>query len=257
MGLFETHFHFDASWDAEKYYQDSLSAGIEYLLAVGGDEPTTKTAAEFANKFSNSFFSAGVHPHDAADYLSRISNFEQYYKAEKCVAVGEIGLDYFYENSDRNAQKKIFKIFLEMALKYNLPAIIHCRDKADCDDAYKDCYQALSEYALKSGHFVIHCYTGSIEWAKKFIDLGAYIGFTGIITFPRAQNVRDVLKIIPLERIVVETDTPYLAPVPFRGKINHSKYLPEIIAYIAKERNIGNDEMIEITKNNALELFRI
>lgn len=257
MSIFETHFHFDPDWSAESYFNEAMEAGVKYFLAAGGDEKTTETAQVFASKFENAFFSAGVHPHDASLYVDDVSMFANFANDEKCVSIGEIGLDYFYENSDRKAQLTVFENCLKLAIETKLPAIVHCRDKDGSETAYLDAYSRLAEFVENGGNFVVHCYTGSVEWAEKFLSLGGYLGITGIVTFPRAQNVRDVLQIIPNDKILLETDTPYLAPVPFRGKTNHSKYLPHIVSAVAKEKGLSDQEVENITTENAFRLFSL
>jgi TatD DNase family protein len=256
MAIFETHFHFEPDWNAETYYQEANDLGVSYFLAAGGDEKTTETAQKFASQFENAFFSAGVHPHDATKYEKDISMFANFAKKDDCVAIGEIGLDYFYENSEKKAQLTVFENFLNLAITTNLPAIVHCRDKNDSETAYEDAYSLLHDFQKSGGVFVVHCYTGSVSWAEKFLAIGAYLGITGIVTFPRAQNVRDVVKIIPNDKILLETDTPYLAPVPFRGKTNHSKYLPYIVTAVAKEKELSNHEVEKQTTENAFRLFK-
>lgn len=255
MNIFETHFHFEPEWNAIDYYQESINAGVKYFLAAGGDELTSATAQTFAAQFDNAFFSAGVHPHDASRYEEDISIFAKFAKDKKCVSIGEIGLDYYYENSDRKAQLTVFENCLKLAIDTNLPAIVHCRDKDGIETAYEDAYSLLSEFSAKGGNFVVHCYTGSVFWAEEFLSLGGYLGITGIVTFPRAQNVRDVVKIIPNDRILLETDTPYLAPIPFRGKTNHSKYLPYIVSAVAREKELSDEDVEDLTTENAFRLF--
>ena len=257
ISLFETHFHPSADGSANDYYIASLNAGVKYLLAVGSDADTCILAQQYAEELDNVWFSAGIHPHEASQYIDDIDFFEKFTKREKCVAVGEIGLDYFYENSERDIQIEVFNKFLSIAIECKLPAIIHCRDKEGSEDAYQDLYNSLENFAGSGGSFVIHCYTGSVKWAEKFLEMGAYLGITGIVTFPKAQNVRDVLKVIPLERLLIETDTPYLAPVPKRGKTNHSRYLPYIAEKIAEEKDLSFNEIAEITTANAKRLLLI
>ena len=144
-----------------------------------------------------------------------------------------------------------------MALDHNLPAIVHCRDKNSAEEAYQNTFTLLADFAKNGGKFVLHCYTGTTYWAEKFLSLGGYLGITGIVTFPKAQNVRDVLQIIPNNRLLIETDTPYLAPIPKRGKTNHSKYLPFIVEKIADEKNLEIDDLILLTTENAKSLFEI
>ncbi len=255
LSLFETHFHLSPTVSFEDYHNESVRAGVQYFLAAGSDLDSSFLAEKFAEKFQNAWFSAGIHPHDALQYPNSIQCFANFAKNKKCVAIGEIGLDYFYENSERNVQLKVFDFFLNMALNCNLPAIVHCRDKEDKDDAYKDAFSLLSDFAGKGGQFVIHCYTGNVEWAEKFMEIGAYLGITGIVTFSKARNIRDVVKIIPKDRILIETDTPYLAPVPKRGKTNHSKYLRFIAEKIAEEKRMQIKELAECTTANAKKLF--
>ena len=256
MEIFETHFHFEPEWDAEIYFQEAIAAGVKYFLAAGGDELTTETAKTFAAKFENAFYSAGVHPHDSSRYVEDVSAFANFATDEKCVAIGEIGLDYYYENSDRKAQLNVFENCLQLALDTGLPAMVHCRDKEDSETAYEEAFSLLQAFSGKGGTFVVHCYTGSVAWAKKFLELGGYLGITGIVTFPRAHNVREVVRIIPNDRILVETDTPYLAPVPYRGKINHSKYLPYIVSAVARGKGKTDSEMARLTTENAFRLFK-
>lgn len=255
--LFETHFHPSSECQAEDYYDECMNAGVQYLVAVGSDLESSFLSRKYAETIDNMWFSSGVHPHEASKYADQIADFADFAKHEKYVAVGEIGLDYFYENSEREIQQDVFVKFLKIALEFKKPAIIHCRDKDGSDDAYKDVYQLMGEYAESGGRFVVHCFTGTVKWAEKFLEMGAYLGITGIVTFPKAQNVRDVLKVIPLERLLIETDTPYLAPVPKRGKTNHSKYLPYIAEKIAEEKGISFMDLTERTTSNAKKLFKI
>jgi len=257
FSLFETHFHSDPKVSDEDYYNHSMNAGVKYFLAASSDFDSSMRSEEFAEKFTNAWFSAGVHPHDAESHASRVNEFSKFAKNRKCVAIGEIGVDYFYDNSERSIQLQVFEEFLKMGLDFNLPVIIHCRDKADSEQAYIDTFILLKKYAASGGKFVIHCYTGTTAWAEKFLDLGAYLGITGIVTFPKAENVRDVLKIIPDDRLVIETDAPYLAPVPKRGKQNHSKYLPYIAERIAVERGVSVDVIADLTTGNAKKLFGV
>lgn len=256
MAIFETHFHFDADWDAEKYHEDAVANGVKFFLAVGGDEATTLDCQNFAGRFKNAWFSAGVHPHEASRYTKDISMFAKFANKPNCIAIGEIGLDYFYENSDRKSQLHVFEKFLELGKETNFPVIVHCRDKDGSELAYEDAYSLLSDFSNDGGKFVVHCYTGSVSWAEEFLGLGGYLGVTGIVTFPKAKNVRDVVKIIPDDRILLETDTPYLAPRPFRGKTNHSKYLPYIVTEVAREKGLNDEEVEDLTTENAFRLFQ-
>jgi len=253
--LFETHFHPDKTESPAEYVKKAEYAGVGYLVAVGSNLVTSKSASEFAEQCSNVFFSAGIHPHDASDFNGDSEPFINLLKKEKCIATGEIGLDYYYGYSGKDEQQSVFKYFLSLALELNLPAIVHCRDKENADDAYRDSFSILKEFSENGGRFVVHCFTGTVAWAEKFLDLGAYIGITGIVTFPKAQNVRDVVNIVPIDRLLVETDTPYLAPVPERGKQNHSANLPYIAEKIAEIKNKTVSEIAADTTGNAKSFF--
>ncbi len=255
MELFDTHFHIYKDTNINEYLKTAKLANVKYFLSVCADFNDSFMARKFAESDANSYFSVGVHPHEASKFKDEITIFCEFRNHKKLVAIGEIGLDYFYEHSDRECQKELFSQFLKLALDWNLPAIIHCRDKDNQDDAYADTYKLLADFAKKGGRFVVHCYTGTSKWLKKFIDLGGYIGITGIVTFPKAHNVREILKDIPLNRLFIETDSPYLAPIPYRGKTNSSAYVVEVAKRLAQEYDIPVAELAKITTQNALDFF--
>jgi len=257
MHFFDTHFHYYGEQSSEEYYEQAKAADVTYLLAAGANYEESLKAQQFAEAIPTSWFSAGVHPHSAAEYSGEITEFAKFAADPKMVAVGEIGLDYFYENSERQIQLKVFEQFLQLALELKLPAIVHCRDKDNSNSAYEQAYSLLADFAADSGAFVVHCFTGTTDWAEKFLQLGAYLGITGIVTFPKASNVREVLNIIPDKRLLLETDTPYLAPVPHRGRKNHSAYLRNIAEFVADEKKQPLEQIAELTTTNAMRLFRI
>lgn len=255
--FFETHFHLLPETDFEAYKQDAFEVGVGYLIAVGGNFETTIQAEQFAKGTDNCFFSAGTHPHEAEMFVDEVDMFDRFLTNTSCRAIGEIGLDYFYENSDSNSQIRMFEKFLDLSLNAGLPAIVHCRDSADSSKAYEDAETLLTPFVAAGGRFVVHCFTGTTKWAEKFLEMGAYIGITGIVSFPKADNVREVAVMIPNDRLLIETDSPYLSPVPFRGKTNHSKYIPIIAEHVAAARCVDVAEIAEITTNNACDLFGI
>ena len=255
MELFDTHFHYYAGEQSpEEYYESIKTSELKYLLAAGADLPESRNARNFAEAIENCWFAAGVHPHSAEE-LDNISAFDEFKGHEKLVAVGEIGLDYFYDNAPRKIQHKVMEQFLALSLDWNLPAIIHLRDANDKFDAYADGFSMLQDFATDNGKFVIHCFSGTPAWAEKFLELGAFLGVTGIVTFPRANNIRETLKVIPDERLVIETDSPYLAPVPYRGKTNNPGYVIKVAEKIAEERRRSTEEIAELTTANAFRLF--
>jgi TatD DNase family protein len=257
MKLFDTHFHYYKDCSPREYYKAAEERGVGFLLAAAGSYDETLDCKDFAGELECAWYATGVHPHQAEKFADDISRFEEFKGLDKLVAVGEIGLDYFYENSGKKEQLKVFEDFLNLALEWKLPAIVHCRDKENCEEAYEHAYGLLKDFAGNGGTFEVHCFTGTIPWAEKFLELGAWIGVTGIITFPKAQNVRDALKIIPDEKLLLETDSPYLSPVPFRGKTNHSMYLKEVAERAAQERGVSFEEIAEKTTANAFSFFNI
>lgn len=256
MKLFDTHFHIGEVVNTEEYYRLAHEQNVEYLMSVGASYDESKCSRTFAQNFENVWYTAGAHPHYADECYDSIAMFDEF-EDDKLKAIGEIGLDYFYENSDRKIQCKVFEMFLESGLKKNLPIVIHCRDKDNEDNAYSDCYSIVKDFVKDGGRFEIHCYTGGKEWMKKFIDLGAYIGITGIVTFPRATNVRELIPYIPNDRILLETDAPYLAPIPYRGKTNMSAYIIEVARKVASEKVLPLEELVSITTANSMKFFNI
>ncbi|HBC85767.1 MAG TPA: hypothetical protein DCZ94_02310 [Lentisphaeria bacterium] len=258
MELFDTHFHYYKEDETvSSYAEKARRAGVRYLLAAGADFEESRLARNFSNQTSGCWFSAGVHPHAASLFTADISMFDEFLPEPRLAAIGEVGLDYFYENSERPAQKKVFSAFVEMALKNKLPLIVHCRDKLDKDDAYEDAFGILSGFAGQGGKFVLHCFTGTNEWCLKFLELGAFVSVGGIITFPKAANVRELLKAIPDDRLLLETDSPYLAPVPHRGTRNHPEYLAIIAGYVAGQKKMPVEKLAELTTDNAFRFFKM
>ena len=269
MQLFDTHFHFYGEVPAQTYIENvrleldspkQLAAGrVDKLLlnAVGGDYQESCRAREFARSIPDTVYSCGVHPHQAENFLAQREDFSCFRGDPLLKAVGELGLDYFYDYSDRAAQRKVFEEFLVLALEWDLPAIVHIRDKEDTFDAYSDAYALLEPFASAQGRFVVHCYAGDRLWVEKFLALGARFGVTGMVTFRKAQNIRDNLKYIPVDRLFIETDSPYLAPIPHRGKENHPGYLVHIAAAAAAEYGMDREEFARITTENGKDFFGI
>jgi TatD DNase family protein len=257
MELFDTHFHYyDKEQTPQEYYESIKIPELKYLMAAGADFEESRTAQRFAEEIENSWFAAGVHPHSAAEF-ENIGTFEEFRGHDKLAAIGEIGLDYFYDNSPRKIQRSVMEQFLALALQWNLPAIVHLRDADEKFDAYADGLAMLKDFAGDGGRFVVHCFSGTPGWAEKFLELGAFLGVTGIVTFPRAINIRETLQVIPDERLVIETDSPYLAPVPYRGKTNNPGYVIKVAEKIAEERDRSLEEIAELTTSNALRLFNL
>jgi TatD DNase family protein len=255
--LFDTHFHCDSFEEPSEYVGAAQKKGVRFLLAAGSDCPDSIRCRDFCRSFENTWFAAGVHPHEAATADTDLERFHELAEDRRMAAVGEIGIDYYYMNSSREIQLEVFRKFLGFSLMKSLPAIVHCRDSREGGGAaYEDAFRLLSEFSRSGGRFVLHCYAGSTEWAAKFAGIGAYFGISGIVTFPKGSNIRETLHVIPADRLLLETDAPYLAPVPHRGAKNRSEYLIYTAEYVARELGTDIDKVASSTTANAFRLFR-
>ena len=252
--LFDTHAHLDdRAFDTDR---EALLAGladrqVALVMNPGCSLESSRNAVAMAEKYPWLYAAVGSHP-DAADEVCEevIAEFEKLCKlSPKVKAIGEIGLDYHYEDIPRQLQQKAFLMQLELARKLDLPVIVHERD------AHEDGMAIVREFSDVKG--VFHCYSGSAEMARQLVDLGWYIGFTGVLTFKNARKAIETVEAIPLERIVIETDCPYMAPVPHRGKRCHSGLLPHTLAALAEIRGISVEEAAELTLNNAKRFYGI
>jgi len=195
----------------------------------------------------------GIHPHEAEEVTPmHLEALAQLAGHPKVIAWGEIGLDYFYDHSPRDIQKRVFWEQMELARAAKLPIIIHCRD------AWSDCLDLLEEAWKPVGlGGVLHCFTSTLEDAKRGVDMGFMVSFTGNLTYPKAQNIRDVAKALPLENILIETDSPYLAPQPYRGRRNEPAYVVEVAKALANVRDLGTEETAAVTARNFRRFFRL
>ena len=249
--LFDTHFHIEPEDDPDALLADARQAGVEYFLAVASTLAEARRLVDVADTFENTFTTVGVHPHEAAGFDGDIEPYRQLARLPAVKAIGEIGLDYHYEHSPRDRQKEVLRTFLQLAAEENLPSVIHCRD------AYDDCLRVLHETLADGQAVEIHSFTGDPDWARKVLALGAMFSFNGIVTFKKAHNVRRALDVIPLDRLLLETDAPYLAPEPYRGKRNTPVYLPAIAERIAAEKGRAPDDIAAITTDNGRRFFRV
>ena len=243
----DTHTHIMEE-EASEYCKNAMEANVKIMLTASEDLETSEMAIRIANKFPNVFACIGVHPSNARDFKDEdINKFRELCKNNNVKAIGEIGLDYYYGKEDKERQIEVFRMFLSLAEKVNLPVVIHTRD------ATADTVNILKEYNVNG---VIHCFSGSIETAKEYIKLGFSFGIGGVLTFKNSK-LFETIKEIPLDNIVLETDSPYLAPEPFRGKKNESKYIPVIGECLANHTGKTIEEIAEITANNAKKIFNI
>ncbi len=271
MKLYDTHFHFTGEATPAEYLAEVSADGERaatslgrtgelpelWYTCVGGDHMESLRAREFARMVPHCRFAVGVHPHEAAEHLKTKEDFSGFRGDPLLVAVGELGLDYYYELSDRPAQRQVFAKFLDLAREWELPAVVHLRDRDGADDAYREALELLTPFAKSGGRFEVHCYAGTREYLKRFLDLGAYVGVTGMVTFRAAENIRSNLTQIPADRLLIETDSPYLAPVPFRGGENTPGLLILAAAEAARVRGTTLEELAELTWRNAAEFFRL
>lgn len=253
---FDTHAHLNYEYPVtcEEYVRLAEEQGVRTIVTVGADPADFSSLQEISAQFSNVFFSVGVHPHEAIKYDSSVEDeVLRLASDEKCLAIGEIGLDHHYDHSPKNTQAEVFDRQLEIAVKLSKPVIIHTREAEDLT------LSALTEYQkqtpLKDRPGVIHCFSGTASFAEECLKLGFFISFSGIVTFKKADDLRAVAMAVPLERILLETDAPYLAPVPYRGKTNLSSYLPETARVIANARGIPMETLSKHTVANSRRLF--
>lgn len=250
--IFDTHAHYDDTafdGDRESIIKKLKENGVCNVINVGADLKTSQNSINLSREYDFIYAAVGVHPYDVQnleeDYLDKLKDM---CKWKKVVAIGEIGLDYHMDDCNKKAQEKIFKEQIELSKTLNLPIIIHNRE------AHNDTMNIIKEYRPKG---VIHCFSGSKEMAKEVIKLGMYIGLGGVVTFKNAKNALEVAKTIPLENLVLETDAPYMAPVPFRGKRCDSTLIKFTAQKIAEIRNMDLDELLFKTKQNAKKLFSV
>lgn len=253
--IFETHAHYDDEkfdGDREELIAELRKAGISHVINVGASIESTKTTLELVKKHDFMYAAVGVHPSDV-DGLNEetFAWLAEQTRLDKTVAVGEIGLDYYWDKEPevQKNQRIWFQKQMELARKADLPVIIHSRDAAE------DTMRIMKEVHAEEIPGVIHCYSYSPEMAKEFVKMGYYIGVGGVVTFKNAKKLVQTVQEIPIERILLETDCPYMAPEPHRGTRNSSLNLPYVAAKIAELKGISAEEVISITEQNAYRLF--
>ncbi len=259
--IFDSHCHPQMAQydkDREEVIKRAINDGV-FMICVGMDLETSKQAIELAQKHEGMWASIGLHPNDNLNEKFESEKYKEFLQQDKVVAFGEVGLDYYRTKKleDQKFQKERFIQQLELAKELKRPLILHCRDSkaGSTGRAYPDMIEILKggNYAINGG--VIHSYTGSLEEAKKFLDLGLYIGFNGIITFARQYD--EIVRETPLDRILLETDAPFLTPEPYRGKRNEPAYVIEVAKKIAELKNEPLEKVIEQTSSNCRQLFKI
>ena len=251
--LFDTHAHLnDPAFDEDREsLMNSLAdAGVGLVMNAGCSLESSKDIIAMAEKYPWLYASVGSHPDSAGEVNEEvIEAYRQLCRHPKVKAIGEIGLDYYYEDIPREIQQKAFRMQMALAQEVDLPVIVHERE------AHNDGMAIIKEFPKVKG--VFHCYSGSAEMARQLVNLGWYVGFTGVLTFKNARKAVETAASVPLERIVLETDCPFMAPEPFRGKRNHPGYLYRMAEKLAEIRGISVEEVHEITTENGKRLYRI
>lgn len=257
--LVDSHCHLDRLefGDSQDNYDQQLAAvidaalarDIQQLLCVGISVSNCEAVVNMAERFPQVVSSVGVHPLDVKEGLATEADLLEWSKHPKVVALGESGLDYYYTQDEKEIQQESFIIHLKAATRANLPVIVHTRD------AREDTLALIKQYGCEESAGVLHCFTENWEMAEKAIAMNYMISISGIVTFKNAHELKEVVKRIPLDRLLVETDSPYLAPVPHRGKPNEPKYVREVAEYVAELKQVSFEELAEVTTNNFYRLF--
>lgn len=253
--IFDTHAHYDdAAFDEDRgdLLESLPKHNIEYVVNISSNLKTAEQSISLAESYDYIYAAVGVHPEDSMTMNEEnILWLKEKAKHPKVVAIGEIGLDYYWDTPDRDTQKKWFARQIEMALEIGKPLVIHSRDAAN------DTFNIMKEAKADNAGGVLHCFGYGVEQARQYLNMGYYLGIGGVVTFTNGRKLKEVVAFAPLEQIVLETDCPYLAPVPNRGKRNSSLNLPYIIKEIANIKGVDYDTVVRITNENAKKLYRM
>jgi TatD DNase family protein len=252
--MFDSHCHLTGPkyrGHLDEVINDAVSSGVHTMANIGADLPSSIASVEMAQKYESIYATVGVHPHDATTYNAGLeAELLRLLEKPRVVAIGEIGLDYYRDLSPRPVQKKVFQKQLEIAVTHKLPVVIHTRE------SYSDTMDIIRKYATHLPGGVFHCFPGNQIEANEVIDLGFHISVGGVITYP-GSRMAEVAKVIPLKYILLETDCPYLTPVPFRGKLNQPSYLRYVRDKLAELRNIDVTEVEKVTDLNSRRVYRL
>ena len=252
---FDTHTHLDDRRflsDQEEVIKRAQEAGVELIVNVGENVKSARRTVELTQKYDFIYGSVGLHPHEAKDFsVDVLEQLRDLTRQPKIVAVGEIGLDYYYDHSPRNIQQQAFRQLIRLAKEVRLPIIIHDRD------AHENTLRIIKEEKADEVGGVFHCYSGSVPLAREIIKMGFYLALGGALTFQNARKTVELARAIPLEYLLIETDCPYLTPVPYRGKRNEPAYVVKVAEAIAEIKGLSVEEVAQTTTNNGKKLFGI
>lgn len=253
--IFDTHAHYDDeafNEDRDRLLESLGDYGIEAVVNIGASIQSTKNTLELMKRYPFVYGVVGVHPSESAELDENLMIWLKEVAArDKVVAIGEIGLDYYWDEPDREIQKHWFERQLELARETGLPVVIHSRDAA------KDTLDMMKSQKAGDMGGVIHCFSYGVEMAREYLDMGFYLGIGGVLTFKNAKKLKEVVDYMPMDRLVLETDCPYLSPVPNRGKRNSSLNLPYVVEAVAEIKGLTPEEVVEITNRNARKMYRI
>ncbi len=253
--IFDTHSHYNDKQydkDREEVLASLKDAGVTEVMNVGASWKDVLDTLELVEKVPFFYGAVGIHPDHVGELgKERFEQLREFCRRDKIVAVGEIGLDYHWDVEPREVQKEWFTRQLHLAIEENMPVVIHSRDAA------QDTFDLMKKEHQGTTGGVIHCFSASAQMAKEYVKMGYYIGIGGVVTFKNSRVLKEVVRTVPLQSIVVETDCPYLAPVPYRGKRNSSAYLPLVIKAIAELKECSSKEVEEVTYENARKLYRM
>ncbi|WP_134702852.1 TatD family hydrolase [Ammoniphilus sp. YIM 78166] len=253
--LFDTHAHLNAEQfneDQEEVIRRAKENGVTRIVNIGFNRETIPTSVALAEKYDFIYTAVGWHPQDAKDMLEEDYDWlRELSKHEKVVAIGEIGLDYYWDTSPRDIQQVVFRRQIQLAKELKLPIVIHNRD------AHQDVVDILREENAAEVGGIMHCFSGSLEMAKQCLDMNFYISFGGPVTFKNAKKPKEIAQEIPLDRLLIETDCPYLTPEPYRGKRNETGYVRYVAEAIAQLRGMSTEELAYHTMENAKRLFKV
>ena len=249
----DTHCHLDKlESNPEETVEEAKQEGVNTMVTISVDEESFDFVSKAVKQFKDVYGTVGIHPHDASEFSPKLGKSirKMAREQDKLIAIGETGLDYHYMNSSSEDQQFAFRKQLQIAVEVNLPVVLHTRE------AETDTINILKEIPVPALG-VAHSFTSSLMMAKTLLDMGWYLGINGIVTFKNAEDLREIVRWIPMDRLLLETDSPFLAPIPFRGKPNKPAYIPIIASFVAELRNITIEHLAEKTSENAQRLFRI
>lgn len=253
MKIFDTHTHLNVQQfenDTEEVLAKAKELGVSEMAVVGFDHDTIEKSLALKDNYEHIYSIIGWHPTEAGSYNQEVEAYlQERLVLPKVVALGEIGLDYYWMEDPKDVQEKVFRRQIAIAREMNLPISVHTRD------AIEDTYEILKSENIQNVGGIMHSFSGDEEWAQRFLDLGMHLSFSGVVTFKKALDVQAAAKIVPLDKLLVETDAPYLAPVPYRGKRNEPGYTRYVVEKVAELREMSVEDVASQTRRNAFRLF--